>query len=207
VSFTVTYQEYPLLLFTSYTKETRPDLLVFRSVDNKGSAYLKNGKVGEIFDFIVAMNELGESGIKHTNYCMSDSLYARMDRNHEFRNKRFQYFLQNKIKSETGIILLNKGRQYVYIILSEDEKKVLGEGANMLVGFFHENVLLQVEEAYIEKSNIEVLDSGYYMDAAPSEKGHSLTFVMVFLGYLMEVDNLQIMQKENETSESILFVV
>lgn len=179
----ITYNEYPLLLFTSFDKDNAEDELPFKVQEESIIKYLSGSRgFNEMLALIGVKNTIMK-GNSNTNYYLEDNLFERVDNDSDFRNRNFASFFSQKPKPENGVIMFKGRGQYVYLLLSETETRQMKEkkGMYFAVALFKNDFFIGFEEGYIQARGIEVENSGYY--ASGMDKGGYISFVIVTLSY------------------------
>ena len=179
----INYNNYPTLLFLSYSKENAPEELPFEVASVGVRDYLiKTPGYQELFAYIAAMNSLKEENT-NTNYLLNDNLFAQIDNNEYLRNENFKKFFTEYVKPKHGSIIFKNGGQYVYLLLGKNEtKKLKGkDGRYMAVALFRNNFFIGFEEAIITDRGMQVMETGRY-DGGMDIGGY-LSFCITTLSY------------------------
>lgn len=179
----VTYTNYPLLLFTSYDKESAPQDLPFEMPDNSTlAAVQKSQGFGMMFGYIAVKNTL-EKKNSTINYFLTPSTFNSVEHNANFRNSNFQYFLSKYITPRRGCIMFHQGGTYVYNLLGVQETKNMYkvDGRYMSVAFFAGNMLIGFEECFITSKGPIVQPNGIYNGGM--DVGGYLSFCIITLAY------------------------
>lgn len=183
----INYNSYPVLLYTSYTKETAPEVLPFEVDTEKTRNYLSECKgFNELFAYIAAKNTLQKN---ITNYYLSDKTFNMVDDDSYFRDKYFMNFFQEYIKGKYGTIIFKNGGQYVYTLLGNKETESLKKrsGRYIAVALFMNNFFIGFEEGYITEKGIQVENTGYYNGGM--DVGGYISFVIIALSYAGDKTN------------------
>jgi len=180
----LTYDNYPGLLFTSFTKDNAPDELPFEVSTFEVRNYLsRTSGFQEMWGYIGSKNSLG--GVA-TNYFLSDYTFHRIDSNHDFRNAQFRAFFENYVKPKYGNLIFKEGGHYTYLLLSKQETKQLknADGRYMAVSLFRQNFFIGFEEAIITERGLKVMETGHYEGGM--DIGGYLSFALITLAYANE---------------------
>lgn len=198
----LTYDNYPMLLFLSYTIDNAPELPFVTENDGVLNEIQNSTILTNLFSLITINNAAKEK--KHRNYLLDSSLLHKMESSEYFKSQAFFDFFNSPIKPGTGTICFQGNGQFVYMLLQNDETKRLTnmDGQYISVALFKENMILGFEEALITGNTFEIQPTGYYHER--TKPGCFLSFITVFLSYLNKKQNLPEVSKEiNKTSESI----
>lgn len=195
------YNDYPLVLHTSFTKEDAPEKLWFEVEDEQIRNYLANCKGFQEMFVLFAVKNTQKCNNSNTHFYLDDSLFHKIDANDFFRQQQFSNFLSHYIKPKNGVILFKDNGQYVYMLLSKDEtKKIKGrDGRYIAVAFFKQNYFVGFEEGIITEKGIEVLQTGHYYHGM--DKGGYISFVLITLAYAG--DNEHPFLKETKFKENV----
>lgn len=198
----INYNNYPTLLFLSYSRESAPTELPFEVASVGVRDYLvKTTGYQELFAYIAVMNSLkGEN--TNTNYLLNDNLFAQIDSNEYLRNENFKKFFTEYVKPKHGSIIFKNGGQYVYLLLGKNETKRLKgmEGRYMAVALFRNNFFIGFEEAIITDRGMQVMQTGNY--EAGMDIGGYLSFCIITLSY---ANNKELPTYENESVKEVIY--
>lgn len=179
----ITYNNYPLLLFTSFDKDNATDELPFEVQNESERKYLSESKgFNEMFPLIAVKNTIMKEN-SNTNYYLEDNLFERIDNDIDFRNRNFASFFTKNNMPSSGVIMFKDGGQYVYLLLSEKVTRQIKkkDGIYFAVALFKNNFFIGFEEGYIQKKGgIKLENSGYY---AGMDKGGYISFAVITLSY------------------------
>lgn len=197
----ITYNNYPLLLHTSFNVEDAPEHLPFEVSSEAVREYLSRC-VGyqELFTFIAAKNTIFAKNT-NTHYHLNDDIFKRIDSDDFFRNEMFQRFFSEYIKPKNGVITFKQNGQYLYNLLGVQEtKKLKGKkGRYIAVALFRGDFFVGFEEGYITERGIQVEQTGHYSIGMPP--GGYISFILVTLAFAGEKDHKLI--ENNKTNEII----
>lgn len=196
----ITYDEYPLLLHTSFTQKDAPDELPFEVVSTSVQNYLSNcNGYKEMFALIAIKNSL-EKENSNTHYWLNNNLFNKVDSDDYFRNTNFRNFFGIYLKSQNGTILFKDGGQYLYMLCDVKETKNIKnkDGRYIAVALFRKNFFIGFEEGYISERGIQIAETGHYENNMPI--GGYISFVLITLGY---ANNRELSLLESPTKEKI----
>lgn len=182
----ITYNKYPLLLHTSFTKEDAPEELPIEVVSPEVRKYLVNCQGYKEIFALIAIRNSEQKANSNTHYWLDDKLFPKVDSGDEFRNNNFRNFFLSKISPKNGVILFPDGGQYLYILLDREiTKKLKGvDGRYIAVALFRENTFIGFEEGFITDRGVQVSKTGYYANDMPI--GGYISFAIITLGYAGE---------------------
>jgi hypothetical protein len=201
---TITYNNYPTLLFLSYDKDNAPEELPFEVASPAVRDYLNTSTgYNELFAYIPVKNSL-EGRNTNTNYLLNDDLFTKIDSSEFFRNEQFRNFFTTYVKPKHGTIVFKNGGQYVYLLLSRQDTKSLKkkDGRYMAVALFRNNFFIGFEEAIISERGLEVMPTGRYESGM--DLGGYLSFCIITLSY---ANNKELPLYNNETIKEKIFVL
>ena len=158
----LTYDNYPMLLFLSYTIDNAPEL-PFVTENGKALNEIQNSTVlTNLFSHITIDNSAKEK--KHKNYLLDNSLLQKMEHSEYFKRQAFMDFFNTIVQPGTGTICFHGNGQFVYMLLEKDETKRLTdmEGQYISVALFKENMIIGFEEALFTGKIFEIQPTGYY---------------------------------------------
>lgn len=180
----ITYSKFPLLLYTSYDKETAPEDLPFEMPDEATLQKVKQSQgFGKLFAYIATRNSL-ENKNTCTYFYLTNYTFNLVEFDAHFRNENFKNFFSEYVTPKRGCITFGEGGgTYVYVLLSVQETKALyNKNARYIgVAFFKENIFLGFEEGFIMQKNVEVVPNGIYIGGM--DKGGYLSFCLITLAY------------------------
>lgn len=194
----ITYDNYPLLLHTSFTKNDAPSELPFEVVSADVRDYLANcAGYQELFAYIAVRNTLLKSN-SNTHYYLDDVMFHRVDSDDRFRNENFRNFFLSYIKPKNGVILFKDCGQYLYVLLGVQDTKKLKkrDGRYIAVALFKGDFFVGFEEGLITDKGIQVEHNGRYENGM--DVGGYISFVLITLGYAEDRDRNLIDTQTNE---------
>lgn len=179
----IDYNNYPLLLHTSFTREDVPTELHFEVVSVEVREYLsKCNGYSELFGIIGAKNTLKRED-SNTHFYLEDKLFHKIDSDDHFRRQQFSNFFSDYIKPKNGTILFKDGGQYLYLLLGVQETGKLKKrnGRYIAVALFQGDLFIGFEEGYITERGVQVEHTGHYENEMPV--GGYISFVLVTLAF------------------------
>lgn len=180
----INYDNCPMLLYTSFTKDDTPDELPIEIVSQAQHDYLsKYIGFNSIFSTISVRNSmLGKNS--NTHFCLSDDILSKIEYDDSFRDRYFKSFFSNFKNTKNGVIIFKECAQYVYLLLGERDTRLLKkrEGRYIAAALLCNNNFIGFEEGIILNNNgIEVLPTGFYESGM--DVGGFISFVLITLSY------------------------
>ena len=183
----ITYNQYPLLLYTSYNQKNAPNELIMGIVNGKTVEKTLNHRgYNNFLPLIITLNSRNHQSV---NYFLSQKIQNRI-----LNEENFRYFLLGKFseKSETqyGCILMESDYTCVYVCLSRKEAAHFKgiDGSYIGVGYYKKNILIGFEEGIIIDDSLVLKEDGIYPNKA--NLLDYLTFCIATLGYAVNNSNL-----------------
>lgn len=182
----ITYNQYPLLLYTSYNQKNTPNELIMGSVNEKTMQKALNHKgYNHFLPLIITLNSKDHQAV---NYFLSEKIQNRILNEENFR----YYFLgkfSKKRNTQYGCILMESDYTCVYICLSKNDTAHFKgiDGSYIGVGHYKKNILIGFEEGIILDDSLTLKENGIY----PSKTNllDYLTFCIATLGYAVNNSN------------------
>ncbi|RYU93743.1 hypothetical protein [Emticicia agri] len=201
---TITYNQYPLLSYTSYSPKDIPKELFIGAVNSRTiQEILAHKGYAHFFPLIV---NLQRNTFQPSNYFLSQNIQNLL-LNEE--KSRFYSLREFSKKSDTryGCILMENGYTCLYVYLSKKDALRLKRISDSYigVGYYKKNILIGFEEGVINNDSLILQENGIY----PEEANwlDYLTFCISVLGYAVnnsylmdshEVDEKIFMLKKND---------
>ena len=198
----ITYQLFPALLHTSFTRKDAPKDLPFQvESEEKRKALAENRAFSELLPAMASLNELAPA---LENYYLAEKDFRRIEYNAEIRQKHFIQFQQNPPTTHHyGVICFGEGGQYVYLYLNaEMAGKLRGQPYPYLcTSFIAQDVFMGIEEGYFTPNgiNIERETTIYSVGMDP---GGYMSFTTIALDYI-RTHKTRIMKGGNRTKEVV----
>jgi len=123
----ITYNDYPALLYTSFTKNDAPEELPFNVSNTRARDYLsKCSGFNNMFTFIGAFNSMVKENTT-TNYIIDDRLFRKMDGvDMKFCEIQYDNFFRYDVKEKRVVVMFREGGNYVYMLLGKGVKRGFG---------------------------------------------------------------------------------
>lgn len=196
----IDYNNYPLLLHTSFTKDDAPTELPFEVGSVEVKEYLSQcDGYNDLFAGITVKNTLHKEN-SNTHFYLKDNLFHKIDSDDHFRSQQFSNFFSDYIKPKNGMILFKEKGQYLYMLLGVQETKKIKKrnGRYIAVALFQGDFFIGFEEGYITERGVQVEHTGHYENEMPV--GGYISFVLVTLAFAGDKQHELI---ENKTKERV----
>lgn len=194
----ITYNSFPSLLFSSYTRDNAPAELPFGALSVADRDYMARSRsFQELLPTMAIMNSLGK---EPSNYFLNERQFQAVEHDNKFRNQHFTNFLNKTHQLKYGIITFGQGGQYAYVILDAEMARAAKgvTGTYFATCLLIKDMVIGFEESVIHSGQLQPIPGGLYNNNM--DIGGYLSFTAIALSFLTGAN---LPAPDNRTTEKI----